>query len=211
MNIAFGFTNGLRGSFGGAENQREDGVNKTHSLESRQPLDADHGGQHGPNGPPRDLTLRRSIMGNQGSIGANKGVSGRTAQLAFSCLRGPPPGTDFEHITQDTSPEHGLFGIGANRTQAAATGTPTMGVRAPNNKGVQLPQEPPQTGLYIGVGRMGMQGAVPAPQTGGGNGRQATPHGTNVGQHQQRGQVEYSKIGRCLEKLGQDISNPVLI
>jgi hypothetical protein len=56
-----------------------------------------------------------------------------------------------------------------------------------------------------------MQGAVPAPQTGGGNGGQATPHGTNVGQHQQRGQVEYSGIGRCLEKLGRDISDLVLI
>jgi hypothetical protein len=133
------------------------------------------------------------------------------AQLAFSCSRGPPPGTDFEPITQDTSPEYRLCGIGANRTQVTATETPTMGVRAPNNIGVQLPQEPPQTGLYIGAGGTGMQGAVPAPQTGGGNGGQATPYETNIGQHQQRGQVEYSGIGRCLEKLGRDISNPVLI
>ncbi len=163
MNRAFGFTNGLRRSLRGAENQREDGVNETHSLESWQITEGGDGGQRGASGPPRDLTLRRSSMGDQGSVLAGKGVDGRMAPIAFSSSRGPPPGLGFKPITQDMSPEHGMFGQGANCPPAATTGNATMWARKPSNRGAQLTQEPSQTGTYTGTIGVGMQGAAPAP------------------------------------------------
>jgi hypothetical protein len=133
-------------------------------------------------------------MGDQGSILAGEGVAGRMAPIAFSSSRGPPPGLGFEPITQDTSPEHRMFGQGANRPPAATTGKATMWAHEPSNGGAQLMQEPPQTGTYTGTIGAGMQGAAPAPQAVTELASKPHPPGTEDSSHK-GGQLDIQESG----------------
>jgi hypothetical protein len=141
--------------------QREEGGNENRSLESWQFAEGGQGAQRGPTGPPRDLTLRRSLMGNQGSLQAGDGTSGRTATMAFTSTRGPPPGMGFGHITHETSPTQGSIEQGANRLPAATTGNITMWVHEPGHEGTQLTPGPLPTGMHTGTLGAGLPGEVP--------------------------------------------------
>jgi hypothetical protein len=63
MNRAFGFTNGLCRTLRGTDNQREDAINETRSLESWQLTETGHGGQHGPGGPPPGFNTAAWLRG----------------------------------------------------------------------------------------------------------------------------------------------------
>jgi hypothetical protein len=165
MNRAFGFTNGNWRSTWGADPQWEEGGNENCSLESWQFADEGQGAQRGPPGPPCNLTFRRSSMGNQGSLQAGKGTSGRTATMAFSSTRGPPPGVGFGHITQETSPTQGPTEQGASRLPAATTGNIRMWACKPGHEGTQLTPGPLPMGMHMGTVGQGAS-RLPAATTG---------------------------------------------
>jgi hypothetical protein len=144
--------------------------------------------------PPRDLTLRRGSGGDQGIGWAGKGATGRTAHLAFLSARGPPPGTSFDPITQDTSPKHGLFGLAANRVPVELTGDANTGAGTSRTEGAQQlpgPHQPGPNTSATGTSRQGAEPAPPAPLESGG----LTTHYTNRGHQLQGGQAVYSGLG----------------
>jgi hypothetical protein len=210
MNRAFGFTNGLRRSLRGTDDNWEEGINETRSLKSWQVMETSHGGQQGRGGPPRDLTLRRASGGKQGNNWAGKGATGRAAQLAFASARGPPPGTGFKAITQDTSPEHGLFKLAANRLPTEAAHNVDTGDGASRNEGAQQPPGQYQPGPMSGTTGSSQQGAQPAPPATQATGGAAIQYG-HRGHQAQGGQAAYSGIGRYLAELGPNINDTALL
>ncbi len=198
MNRAFGFTNGLRRSPRGADQQQDEGGNKNHSVESWQFTDGGQGSQRGPNGPPRDMNLGNSTMADTRDLQAIEGTSGR---LAFPSRRGPPPGMEFGKIPQEMPPTQESIGQGANRPPAAATGNIAMWAREPGNELQQLTPAPQPRGGHTGTIGAGLPWAIPelaavanVPQVG--HEKRPQPHAIRQG-----GASGYSGVGTVLEKL----------
>jgi hypothetical protein len=103
------------------------------------------GTKQGPRGPPRDLTLRGGLAGDQGSTMVGEIPAEQNTPLTFPSARGQATGPGFELTTLDMSPEPGALNSGDNPLPVALTGYMPMWAGGTGHKGAPLPPAPQPT------------------------------------------------------------------